>query len=136
LERSLAETLVLKFPAAWDCCLYRTSSGQCVLQTCSWGKRERRALGSGVHRKGQRFRERHEPTRSVQVTEWIIPAVCYLCCCSTWESGQGPGSCCTGCCTGTGETVYCLSSTCRRLVCFAKGRKCLSEAAIHQSLAM
>lgn len=33
------------------------------------------------------------------------------------------------------QAVYCLSSTGRRLLCSAKGRKCLSVAAIHQSLA-
>lgn len=69
----------------------------------------------------------------LQVTGSVIIAVWYLYCCGTWESRQGPGSCCTGCCTR--GTVLCLSSTHRRQVCCAKGRKCLSEAVIHQILA-
>lgn len=58
--------------------------------------------------------------------------VCYWCWWNSWESG-GPRI--QWMLYRHWETIYCLSSTGRRLLCSAKGRKCLPVAAIHQSLA-
>lgn len=64
----------------------------------------------------------------MQVTEWIIPTVYYLYCCSTWDSSQGPAA------VQTQEKLFTVSAALTEDQSVLQMEE--NEAAIHQSLAI